>query len=64
VIGYNNQGIQLLPHNAPIPSYDKKYALGLHKTPWGRLGVALYGLPTHCSAASFGPPRIFKWKGM
>jgi len=23
MIGYNNQGIKLLPHNAPIPLYDK-----------------------------------------
>jgi len=37
MIGYNNQGIKLLPYNAPIPLCDKKYAL--HKT-WGRLRMA------------------------
>jgi len=32
MIAYNNQGIKLLPCNAPVPLYYKKYAL--HKT-WG-----------------------------
>ena len=30
--------------NAPIPLYDKTYAL--QKTTWGRWRMALYGLPT------------------
>jgi len=54
MIGYNNQGIKLLPYNAPIPLYDKKYAL--HKT-WGRPYMVRL---LNAVRAIFGPHGIFK----
>jgi len=51
MIAYNNQGIKLLPYDAPIPLYDPKYSL--HKTSVGRPRMArlrfavrtIFGLP-------------------
>jgi len=34
------------------------------KTACGRPCMALYGPPTYCGAAIFGPPSIFKWEGL
>jgi len=58
MIGYNNQGIKVLPYNAPISLYDIKYAL--HKT-WGQPLVAHL---LNAARAIFGPPGFFKWEGL
>ena len=57
MIGYNNQGIKLLPHNALIPFYDKKYTVIHHTKPEvNRAWLALFS----AAWAIFGPPGIFK----
>ena len=60
MIAYNNQGIKLLPNNAPIPLHDKKYAL--HKTAWDWPCIALYGPPTYCGVGHFWAAWYFQMR--